>query len=1035
MTNLHMNRPQFDTQQASALARSLFRVDGAATELPSERDQNYHLHTVSGDFVLKISSAAEARTVLELQNSALNHIAQYRTSHNGQGAHTLDLCPAVVSAAGGQILTTPGANGRQHFVRLLTYLEGKPLAKIKPHSAELLHALGGFMGELDRALADFDHPAAPTDFHWDLQNAAGVIEQHVARIADPQRRALVDHFLDRFKSHVQPRFSELRRSIIHNDGNDYNIIVQFPACPAATRSPPRAGIIDFGDMVRSYTVIDLAVTAAYAILDKPDPLAAAVEMTQGYHAAYPLTEAEVSVLWDLICMRLALSVSLCAYQQTLEPDNEYLRISEKPAWAMLARLRDLHPHLAHYALRHACGWSPCPAGEALSSWLRENKATFRPVIDHDLKSTPAVVYDLSIGSLELGSDWDTSDTSAFTRRIFDRMASVGAQVAIGRYNEARPIYTGDLFATASESARRTVHLGIDLFLPAGSPVYAPLEGVVHSLANNANFHDYGPTIILAHEPINGPRFYSLYGHLSVESLDGLQPGQSIKKGTQIATIGDHPINGDWPPHLHFQIISDLLERYGEFPGVAAASQREVWLSICPDPNLILQIPADRFPKTSRTKAELIAVRRQKLGKSLSTSYKRHLHIVSGRGQYLYDETGRPYLDGVNNVCHVGHAHPYVAAAGQRQMAVLNTNTRYLHDNLVDYVERLTATLPDPLSVCFLVCSGSEANELALRLARTYTNQQDIITVDAAYHGNTQALIEISPYKFAGAGGKGAPPYVHTALMPDPYRGQFKGYGLDAGHGYAQHVGQLVKEMQAHGSGPAAYICESLLGCGGQIVLPAGYLAEAYRLVRAAGGVCIADEVQVGFGRVGSHMWGFELQGVVPDIVTMGKPIGNGHPLAAVVTTPEIADAFANGMEYFNTFGGNPVSCAIGLAVLDVIEREGLQQNALEVGSYLLAQLEPLKEKYALVGDVRGRGLFIGIELVLDRVTLEPAPRHASYVVERAKELGLLLSTDGPLHNVIKFKPPIVFDKSNADFMVRVLDEVLQDDVLQRRICE
>ena len=1033
MTNLHTHRPHFTALQASTLTQTLFALDGTAVPLPSERDQNYRVRTESGaQYVLKISSAAEERAVLELQNSALNHIAQYRARQNGHAADGLDLCPSVARATTGeQIVSTPSAHGHQHLVRLFTYLEGKPLAQVKPHSNELLYALGHFMGQLDRALADFDHPAAPTDFHWDLQNADRVIEQHIQRIGDPQRRALIDYFLARFKEHVQPRFSELRRSIIHNDGNDYNVIVQFPRVHSNDLfAAPRVGIIDFGDMVRSYTVVDLAVTVAYAMLDKPDPLAVAAEMTRGYHTAYPLTAAEVSVLWELISMRLALSVTLCAYQQTLEPDNEYLRISEKPAWAMLARLHAIPPQLAHYVLRHACGWTPCPAGATISSWLHENKGAFGPVIDMDLPSAPAVVFDLSIGSLELGSDLDLNDTAEFTRRIFARLVHGGAQVAIGRYNEARPIYTGDLFETVNESERRTVHLGIDLFVPAGKPVYAPLAGKIHSVANNANFHDYGPTIILEHQPPNGPRFYTLYGHLSAESLDEWQVGQTVQKGQQIATIGDYPINGDWPPHLHFQIISDLLGRQGEFPGVAAASQRAVWLSLCPDPNLILQIPADRFPKASRTGEELMAARRQKLGKSLSTSYKHHLHIVRGRGQYLYDETGRPYLDGVNNVCHVGHAHPHVVAAGQRQMAVLNTNTRYLHDNLVDYVERLTATLPDPLSVCFLVCSGSEANELALRLARTYTNQQDLITVDAAYHGNTQALIEISPYKFAGPGGKGAPAHVHTALMPDPYRGQFKGYDQAAGHGYAKHVSQLVEEIQARGRGPAAYICESLLGCGGQIVLPDGYLAEAYRQVRSAGGVCIADEVQVGFGRVGSHMWGFELQGVAPDIVTMGKPIGNGHPLAAVVTTPQIADAFANGMEYFNTFGGNPVSCAIGLAVLDVIEQEELQQNALAVGNYLLAQLEPLKQKYALVGDVRGKGLFIGIELVLDRETLEPAPNHASYIVERAKELGILLSTDGPLHNVLKFKPPIVFTKANADFMVQVLDEVLQDEVLQ-----
>ena len=422
--------------------------------------------------------------------------------------------------------------------------------------------------------------------------------------------------------------------------------------------------------------------------------------------------------------------------------------------------------------------------------------------------------------------------------------------------------------------------------------------------------------------------------------------------------------------------------------------------------------------------EILQLREKHLGKSLSTSYKHPLQIVRGSGQYLYDTEGRQFLDCVNNVCHVGHCHPHVVKAAQLQMETLNTNTRYLHEHLVTYLRRLTNTLPDPLRVCFLACTGSEANELALRLARTYTGQRDLIVLDAAYHGNTNALVEISPYKYEGKGGFERRPHVHKVPLPDGYRGPYKYDDADAGIKYAQHVQQTIEQLEKDGRKPAAFIAESLASCGGQVELSKGYLEAAYAHVRAAGGVCIADEVQVGFGRVGSHFWGFETQNVIPDIVTMGKPIGNGHPMSAVVTTQEIADAFANGMEYFNTFGGNPVSCATGLAVLDVIANEGLQQRAWSVGSYLKKGLQALKEKHPIIGDVRGRGLFLGMEFVRDHETLEPADTEAERIVELMKERGILLSTDGPLYNVIKIKPPLQFDKKNAAFVLSSLDEVL-----------
>lgn len=395
-------------------------------------------------------------------------------------------------------------------------------------------------------------------------------------------------------------------------------------------------------------------------------------------------------------------------------------------------------------------------------------------------------------------------------------------------------------------------------------------------------------------------------------------------------------------------------------------------------------------------------------------------MVRGEGAYLFDDQGNAYLDMVNNVCHVGHCHPAVVSAGQRQMAQLNTNTRYLHDNIVEYARRLTATLPDALSVVFLTNSGTEANDLALRIAKTYTQANDIIVVDHAYHGNSPTMIELSPYKFDGKGGRGRPAHIQVAEIPDDYRGRFRRDDPESGTRYAADLQRAITAIQARGEKPAAFFCESILGCGGQVALPDGYLSAAYAHARAAGAVCIADEVQVGFGRAGKHFWAFESQGVVPDMVTMGKPICNGHPMGAVVTTQKIAQAFITGMEYFNTFAGNPVSCAMGLAVLDVIEQENLQVNAARVGDFLLAGLRQLQQQFPLVGDVRGMGLFIGVELVKDRATQAPATQEANAVIEYLKVHRILLSTDGPYDNVLKLKPPIVFSMDNArEFLLRV----------------
>jgi 4-aminobutyrate aminotransferase-like enzyme len=410
--------------------------------------------------------------------------------------------------------------------------------------------------------------------------------------------------------------------------------------------------------------------------------------------------------------------------------------------------------------------------------------------------------------------------------------------------------------------------------------------------------------------------------------------------------------------------------------------------------------------------DLLARREAHISAALSVHYRRPLHMVRGAGQYLYDDEGIRYLDCINNVPLVGHSHPHVAEAVYRQLRTLNTNTRFLYEHLAEYAERLTALFPAPLEICFLVNSGSEANELALRLARARSGRRGVVVLEGAYHGNTSSLIDISPYKFNGPGGSGRPAHVQVATAPDPYRG---------GGTTASYVADVAR---ASGAGAGLFIAESLLGCAGQIDPPPGYLPLAYRAAREAGAVVAADEVQIGFGRIGPDMWGFAAHGAVPDIVTLGKPIGNGFPLGAVITTREIAASFENGMEYFNTFGGSPVACAAGLAVLDVLEAHDLPSHAAEVGRYLAGGFRELAARHEAIGDVRGRGLFLGVDLVTDRATRQPATALAGCLVEALREQAILVSAEGPGHNVLKIKPPLPFTTSDADLLIDAVDRFL-----------
>ena len=415
-------------------------------------------------------------------------------------------------------------------------------------------------------------------------------------------------------------------------------------------------------------------------------------------------------------------------------------------------------------------------------------------------------------------------------------------------------------------------------------------------------------------------------------------------------------------------------------------------------------------------------RREHISPILSLSYEAPIHMVRSAFQYMYDANGNTFLDAYNNIPHVGHSHPRVTEAGKKQMAKLNTNTRYLFDELADYSEKLLKYFPLKLNKVFLVNSGSAASDLALRMANTHTGSKDMMVVELGYHGNTQSSIDISDYKFNNTKGPGQKNHIIKTSLPDTYKGRYQNNSPNAGKLYGQDA---VAEIKNSTLPISAFISEPILGCAGQVPLPKGYLNEVYPAIRAQGGVCISDEVQTGFGRLGEHFWGFEAYDVIPDMVILGKPIANGHPMGAVVCTAEIASSFEKGVEFFSSFGGNPVSCNMASAVLDVIEEEELQKNAKNVGEHYIFLLKELMQKYPCIGDVRGSGLFIGCEIVED-YSKNPNTNLASYIKNELRKKHILVSTDGPYDNVIKSKPPLCFNKKNAERVVNTIDEILSE---------
>jgi 4-aminobutyrate aminotransferase-like enzyme/Ser/Thr protein kinase RdoA (MazF antagonist) len=974
-------------------------------QLQGEHDQNFWVRLADGtERLVKWHHHQTDRAALEMQNAAMNYVS-------GRDVPT------------GALIAETTVEGRP--LRILEWIQGTVWSHLQATGAvtgPLLFDLGRKVATLDRALVGFEHPALGRPYRWNMLQAERL---------EPPTNAWAAAVLHEFATDSRALLTAMPQQAIHNDASENNIIVVEPGAGAAS-SPSSAtvrALIDFGDLVRGPRIIGLGIAAAYAMLGQQDPLAAAMAVVAGYHFEVPLTADEVVILRDVIRTRWAMSIANAESQARENPSNEeYLSTSQAGIRACIELFDTYEQQYVHAAFRHAVGLSPVPSTRSINRFFWSAGFNPAPLVDADLST--AVVFDWSV---------DSTVEKQATAKIH------GDAIGIGRYGENRGVYNTDAFATPF-GERRTVHLGIDVFVPEGANVYSPLDGKVHSSEYRADRGDYGGVVMLeyrtddyrtddyrtddgrtgddlrhAGESDSSVPFWLLIGHLSRASAEALTPGRTVTAGECIAHVGGRHENGGWEPHLHAQMYTDLLGKSTDLPGVCRKSHVELWKAISPSPApLIVGVGATAEVPIVRDDASIIAARRTNLSTSLSLSYRTPIHVVKGRGAYLIDCDGNEWLDLVNNVAHVGHEHPAVVEALTRQAELLNTNTRYLHPNIVEYAQRIRDLLPDPLSVVFFTNSGSEANDLALRIARTVTGAEGVLTMDWGYHGNLSSLIEVSPYKFNRKGGAGPTARVRICDLPDPYRGRFGSNGPE----YAIDVARQADSLRSAGLGVAAFIHESISGCGGQVELASGYLADAYQHARAVGALTIADEVQCGLGRVGTHMWAFETHDVVPDIVTMGKPVGNGHPLGIVVTTSAIARQFRTGMEYFNTFGGNPVSCAVGLAVLDVMADEALMGHAHTVGAHLKTGLARLAGRHRLVGDVRGRGLFLGVDLVRDRVSKEPATVETAQVVEAMKAQGILLSSDGPHDNVLKIKPPLVITVEEADRVVAALDQAL-----------
>ncbi|MFE7394036.1 aminotransferase [Streptomyces sp. NPDC057582] len=962
--------PRVTPAEAERIAAEHLGLTARAQALGSQQDANFLLRAEDGTAlaILKITNPAFSALEIDAQDTAAGLIAS---------AHPeLRIATVLRHPDGSPRRTTVDTESGPAIARLLRYLPGGTLSGPRHLSPATVAAMGTIAGKVSTALRDFRHPGLERVLQWDLQHAERVVAKLAGHIDEPDRRTAIHAATADAWARVQRLADVLPSQPVHLDLTDDNLI----RCPDG-RPPMPDGIIDLGDLTTSWAVGELAVSLSSMLHHDGIEPHHVLPAVRAFHTVRPLSQEEAEALWPLVVLRAAVLVASGRHQAAVDEDNAYAKAALDREWHIFEQATHLPLPVMIHLVKDATGPTDATARTARA------EAPVHSLL-RDLAAADITILDLSTGA-------DSMDHGAWLEAgIEDRLAATaladGAVAVATRYAHARLTQAPALSAVSAA----TVPTGIDLWLGRDAVVQAPAAGKI--LAS-----------VPGHVEITcGPQVLTLSFPRTVHPM--VSTGATVQAGKDVA-------------HLSSGTSFHMALRDADGPAVPPLVRPEYaagWLALSADPAPLLGLPA-----TGRTQHRDLLDRRDAVFATVQEHYYANPpRIERGWRHHLLSTDGRAYLDIVNNVTPLGHVHPHVEQAVSRQLRRLNTNSRFHYASVVEFTERLAALLPDPLDTVFLVNSGSEAVDLGLRLAIGASGRHDVVALREAYHGWTYASDAVSTSLQDNPNALATRPnWVHTVDSPNSYRGRHR--GADAVR-YGPEAVAVIDELAAAGHPAGAFIGETFYGNAGGVALPDGYLADVYAAVRRHGGLAVADEVQVGYGRLGHWFWGFEQQQVVPDIVCVAKAMGNGHPLGAVITSKSVADRYRDQGYFFSSTGGSPVSSVVGLTVLDALRDEDLQGNAVRVGGHLKRRMKALADRYGIIGAVHGSGLYLGLELVRDRVSLEPAAEETAELCDRMLDLGVIVQPTGDHLNILKIKPPLCIDTTAADFFVDTLDQAL-----------
>lgn len=967
-----------DEATASTVLATRFGVRGGVRELGSQQDRNYRVRGETGEYVLKVANPAAQTAELRAQCDAVEHLTRALPSLR---------LPRAVPGIDGDVVQAFRVGGAELACRLLDFVPGEPIMDSRYLAPAVVARLGEIAGQITASLADFTAPDPARFRAWDLRNAVAVIEALAPQWPDRTRAEQVLSAARTAYALVEPHAKDLPVQFVHGDITDNNVVCE--TGEDGRRMP--VGVIDFGDLGTGWTVAELAVTCTSVLHHHGTGPASVLPAVRAFDAVRPLSDGESAVLWPLIVLRAAVMVVSGQYDVLQDPGNGYASAALDREWTMFESAVSVPAEVMTAQLREALG-RPLPRVAVVPAHR------MLPDLPHE------------IPALDLSTQSDDLHTGRWLEADAEAALASGRSAVRTRHGEFRLTRT----TIDTMDAPATCALGVDLHLAHPLEVHAPWAGTLTRHADGTlDLRGEGPVLWLygvaepaASEPAASDPAASEPA-ASVPVASG-----PIAAGQRLGTVAER--DGRYTLGLQLSTLADRRPPRFATPDLAAGR-----LAVSPDPTPLI---AGRHLEEPPADQDLLDRRDRAFATVQEHYYDEPPRIERGWRHHLVDTQGRGYLDMLNNVTILGHGHPALTDAVHRQWRRLNTNSRFHYGSVVELSERITALLPSGLDTVFLVNSGSEAVDLALRLAWAATGRQDTVAVEEAYHGWTYASDAVSTSIADNPNALSSrPSWLHTVAAPNSYRGRHR--GAEARR-YGPEAATRITELAEQGRPPAAFICEPFYGNAGGLPLPDGYLRQVYDATRAVGGLCVADEVQVGYGRLGTHFWGFEQQDVVPDIVTVAKAMGNGHPLGAVITRREIADAYRTQGYFFSSAGGSPVSSVVGLTVLDALRDERLQHNALETGGYLKRRLEELATRHPLIGAVHGSGLYLGVEFVRDRETLEPATEETAAICDRLRELGVIVQPTSDRQCVLKIKPPLCLTRRSADVFTAALDDVL-----------